>query len=243
MPSLADAMVSAMPAFLSARWEHLILASFPVPARLLAPRLAPGLELDLFEGSPYVSLVGFMFLGTRVLGVPWPGYRDFPEINLRFYVRRGDERGVMFVREFVPLKLVAQVARLLYNEPYAAAPMSGAVSREPDALRVTYGLELAGRRHTLTCEADPTCATPGPESAEAWFKEHSWGYGRDRAGRLLRYEVRHPAWAVYPVRWVTIDLDWAAVYGPEWAWLAGRTPASVVLAAGSDVTVHPYGRL
>lgn len=232
-----------MPAFLSARWEHLILAQFPVPRELLEPRLPPGIELDLYQGSPHVSLVGFMFLGTRVLGIPWPGYRDFPELNLRFYVRRGKERGVMFVREFVPLRFVAFAARLLYNEPYLAAPMDGSIAQANGELTVRYGLEFAGRRHTLTCTADVTTTVPGPDSTEQWFKEHSWGYGRDRSGCLLRYEVRHPTWAVHAVRKVDIDLDWAAVYGPEWSVLQGRAPASVVLAAGSPITVHPYGRL
>lgn len=232
-----------MPAFLSARWEHLILASYAVPPALLAPRLPPGVELDLFEGSPMVSLVGFMFLDTRVLGIPWPGYRDFPELNLRFYVRRGEERGVMFVREFVPLRMVAWMARLLYNEPYRAAPMDGAIARSGDELTVRYGLEFGGRRHTMTCRADAKTLVPGPESVEHWFKEHSWGYGCDRSGRLLRYEVRHPTWAVHPVRSVEMDLDWATVYGPDWACMQSASPASVVLAAGSGVTVHPYGRL
>ncbi|HEX4590209.1 MAG TPA: DUF2071 domain-containing protein, partial [Gemmataceae bacterium] len=77
--------------FLTARWTNLFVANYPVPDRLLAPRLPPGLTLDRWEGSAYVSLVAFDFRDTRVLGIPWPGYRHFPEVNLRFYVRRGDE--------------------------------------------------------------------------------------------------------------------------------------------------------
>src|SRR6516225_5763311 len=110
--------------FLTARWTNLVLATYAVPPELLRPRLPLGLDLDLREGQAFVSLVAFDFRDTRVLGVPWPGYRNFPEINLRFYVRRGDERGVVFLREFVPKRLVAWLARLLYNEPYLAAPMT-----------------------------------------------------------------------------------------------------------------------
>src|SRR5690242_7043427 len=107
--------------FLTARWSNLFLLTYAVPRPLLAGRLSPGLELDTRlglvddaaaerfgrDGPAFVSLVAFDFLDTRVLGVPWPGYRNFPEINLRFYVRwpttdgAGVERGVVFVREFV----------------------------------------------------------------------------------------------------------------------------------------------
>src|SRR5437763_1450757 len=84
-------------AFLRTRWTHLVLANYPCHDHLLRP--PPGLELDRFDSSAFVSLVGFSFLDTRVLGVGWPGFRHFPEWNLRFYVRRGDQRGVCFVRE------------------------------------------------------------------------------------------------------------------------------------------------
>src|SRR5215213_8997960 len=104
--------------FLTARWHNLFLATYPVPPALLEPRLPPGLTLDLRDGRAFVSLVAFEFLDTRVLGVPWPGYRDFAELNLRFYARRGEERGVVFLREFVPRFLIAWLARKLYNEPY-----------------------------------------------------------------------------------------------------------------------------
>src|SRR5438874_7358527 len=109
--------------FLTARWTNLFLATYAVPQEVLRPRLPRGLELDLRDGQAFVSLVAFQFLDTRVLGLPWPGYRNFAELNLRFYVRHGDQRGVVFIREFVPQRFIAWVARWLYNEPYLAAPI------------------------------------------------------------------------------------------------------------------------
>ena len=102
--------------FLSAQWRDLIIASYAVDPGMLASRLPDGLELDLFDGQAVCSLVGFMFLDTRVLGIAWPTYRNFPEINLRFYVRErsGEKRGVVFVRELVKSRVVAQIARTVY---------------------------------------------------------------------------------------------------------------------------------
>lgn len=227
--------------FLTARWRNLVLANFAVPEELLRPLVPPGCALDRFEGKCWASLVGFQFLGTRVLGVGWPGFRNFPEWNLRFYVSHEGRRGVCFVREFVPQWTVATLARVVYNEPYRAARMSMDVKDEPDALTATYTVKWADRVHTLRAVGAKPAIHPGPDSLEHWFKEHSWGFGTSRRGKLIRYEVNHPTWDVYPVREFSSDVDWAAMYGPEWAPMNGVQPASVVLAVGSEISVSPKG--
>src|SRR5687768_8053133 len=114
--------------FLTAVWCHLAMLNYRVDPGLLAPFVPRGTELDAHEGVTYVSIVGFLFTDTRVLGVPVPFHRDFEELNLRFYVRRtvGEEirRGVVFVKELVPRRAIALVARLAYNEPYETRRMS-----------------------------------------------------------------------------------------------------------------------
>ena len=122
--------------FLTAHWKNLCLVTYAVPPALLEPRLPEGLSLDTRGGDAFVSLVAFDFLETRVLGVPWPGYRHFPEINLRFYVRHGAQRGVVFIRELVPKRLIASLARSLYNEPYLAIPMKSRTTREGGTITV-----------------------------------------------------------------------------------------------------------
>ncbi len=229
--------------FLTAEWRNLFLATYAVPPALLEPRLPPGLELDTRGGHGFVSAVAFEFLDTRVLGVPWPGYRAFAELNLRFYVRRGAERGVVFLREFVPRRLVAWVARTVYNEPYLAAPLAAERRDGPDCVTMTYRLRFAGHEHALEVTGGKPAFRPAEASDEHFFKEHHWGYGRSRRGEGLRYHVEHPAWDVYPVRGYRIDLDWAAVYGPQWAFLGKATPVSTVFAVGSAVSVYPKGKV
>ena len=229
--------------FLTARWTNVFLATYAVPPDLLISRLPPGLELDTRDGQAFASLVCFDFKDTRVLGIPWPGFLNFPELNLRFYVRRGEERGVVFVREFVPQKFVAWMARTLYNEPYLAAPMTSTVIDERERIQVEHRVSFAGRTHTMRGVGGKPAVVPGPESAEAFFKEHHWGYGKTRGGNAVRYHVWHPVWAVYPMREGHVDLDWATLYGPEWAVMQGATPASTVLAVGSDIAVYPKGKL
>jgi uncharacterized protein YqjF (DUF2071 family) len=223
--------------FLTARWSNLFLATYAVPEELLRPRLPSGLELDRRDGQCFVSLVAFDFRDTRVLGVPWPGFRHFPEVNLRFYVRWREQRGVIFLREFVPQRFVARMARTLYNEPYLATPMSSIVKEEPESIHVEHRIAFGGRTHTLAATGARPGFAPVADTVEHFFKEHEWGFGVVR-GRLRRYRVEHTVWEVYPVRDFRIDIDWATLYGTEWAVLQGATPCSTILAAGSPVIVY-----
>jgi uncharacterized protein len=224
--------------FLTAWWSNLFLATYAVPPEVLERRLPRGLALDMRDGHAFVSLVAFDFLNTRVLRVPWPGYRNFPEINLRFYVRWGAERGVVFVREFVPSRMVAALARLLYNEPYAAVPMRSTVREMPAEIDVEHRLVTDGREHTIRVRGSKPPTRPNETSIEHFFKEHRWGYGVTRGGQTVRYEVVHAQWDVYAVQQFSVDLDWSAVYGPEWGFLADAQPYSTVLAAGSPIAVY-----
>jgi len=227
--------------FLTAQWCNLILANYAVPEELLRPRLPPGIDLDTRYGCCWASLVAFQFLDTRVLGISWPGYRHFPEWNLRFYVRHGDQRGVCFVREFVPKWLVATLARVIYNEPYRSARMTMDVQDAEESIAATYRVVWGGRTHLLRAVGAKPALDPGSDTVEHFFKEHSWGFGTSRGRKLIRYEVSHPKWAVYPVREFATDVDWGVLYGPEWEKMNNMRPASVVLAAGSAVKVYPKG--
>jgi uncharacterized protein YqjF (DUF2071 family) len=228
--------------FLTARWCNLILANYVVPEDVLTPLLPPGCELDRRDGNCWASLVGFQFLGTKVLGIGWPGFRDFPEWNLRFYVTYQGQRGVCFVREFVPSWFVATMARVIYNEPYRSARMTMNVNETPDTVTAAYTVKRAGRLHSLRAVGSIPAVRPAEESTEQWFKEHYWGFGTSRGGELIRYEVYHPTWDVYPVTDFCADVDWVSLYGHAWGVMQKRDPSSVVLAVGSEISVSPTSR-
>jgi uncharacterized protein YqjF (DUF2071 family) len=112
--------------FLTAEWRYLAILNYEIDPALLLPFVPKGTELDSWNDTTFASMVGFLFLDTRVLGMAIPFHRDFEEINLRFYVRHkaedGWRRGVVFVKEIVPRTAIAWTARWLYNENYVALP-------------------------------------------------------------------------------------------------------------------------
>lgn len=205
-----------------------MLLNYPCRREWLEPLVPHGTELDTWQGDPLVSLVGFLFTDTRLLGVAVPFHRTFEEVNLRFYVRRPGPDGVMrravvFIRELVPRLAIAWTARAVYNEPYLAVPMSHAITLDPvRGGRGEYGWLHRGTRFTL--EATAAGLTPGTEAE--FITEHYWGYTRQRDGGTLEYEVVHPPWRVWTAASARFAGDTSALYGPGFADLLRTPPPS-----------------
>jgi len=220
--------------FLTAEWRHLAMLNYVVDDQLLQPLVPTGTELDFFDGRAYVSLVGFRFLNTKVLGLSIPFHRDFDEVNLRFYVRRitGGEirRGVVFIREVVPRRAIAALARGLYNEKYVALPMRHHIA--PD--RVSYGWGDSNKLE-LAPIGDPSLATD--RSEEQFITEHYWGYTTQRDGGSIEYKVTHVPWRLWHAQSARFEGDAVALYGNDFAPVLTRTPDSAFLAEGSAVQV------
>ena len=224
--------------FLTARWADLLLVTYALPADTLRAYLHPALEPDLWSNAAHVSLVAFRFLDTRILGLPIPGHRHFAEINLRAYVRHGSDRGVVFIREFVPRRAIAWVANAWYNEPYATAPITATVNTTPEnAARAHFTWRWRGRTHRLAMTGSPDTSLPPRDSDAFLTKEHEWGFGQTRRGNLLRYHVTHPEWPVRTVTALDLEVDYESLYGPGWAFMNTAAPVSTIYAVGSPVTV------
>lgn len=213
------------------------MANYEVEPSLLVGRLPRGTGIDLDDGKCFVSLVGFMFLETRVLGIPIPLHINFEEVNLRFYTKRvlADEtrRAVCFVKEIVPRRAIATVARLFYGEPYECWQMA----HERTETIVAYDWAKDGRRNRLRVEIAESIGVPRSGSHGEFIVEHYWGYTA-RENRVDEYKVEHPKWELFSVKKELIDVDFGKTYGKEFAFLSEQKPYSVLLAKGSEVAVY-----
>jgi uncharacterized protein len=237
--------------FLTGEWRYLAMLNYRVDAAMLEPFVPRGTVLDRWQGATYVSLVGFLFRDTRVLGVPIPLHRDFEEVNLRIYVRRevGGEvrRGVTFIREIVPRRAIAAVARIAYNEPYVALPMRHAIAAQADLDAAPRSLRYEWRQRagwsTLAVEASGTAMPLDPESEAEFITEHFWGYTRQRDGGTVEYHVTHPRWRTWTVDAAEVRGELAELYGAALGDVLRRPPDSAFLAEGSAIAVHVPERL
>ncbi|MCB9235097.1 MAG: DUF2071 domain-containing protein [Bacteroidia bacterium] len=234
-----------MKVFLTADWKHLFNLTFKVKPEQLMHHLPSGLELDVVDGSAFVSLVAFDFVNTKVKGFRIPFHVDFPEINLRYYVNYKGRRGVVFIREYVPKHCIAYVANKLYNEPYASFPMESKVEEDEASgiMSIKHQIWVEEKEFSIGVEAEMNSSTPGPESVEHFFKEHDVGFGVDHSGQTLYYLVDHPIWEAHKVLNYQLDLDFGKMYGEEWAFLGTAEPHNAMVAKGSYVKVFSPRKL
>jgi uncharacterized protein YqjF (DUF2071 family) len=226
--------------FLTAEWRKLILANYAVEKDLLLKYLPPFTELDDWHGKYYVSLVGFMFINTKLKGYAIPFHGNFEEVNLRFYVKFNSDgvwkRGVVFIKEIVPKPAITFIANTIYGENYQTLRMKHRWNLNPDQLQVAYGWKNK-RWHEFSVSAS---AIPQPilEGSEAEFiTEHYWGYTKLTPNLTSEYGVQHPRWETYPIEDYQINVDFEVSYGQDFGFLTQAVPNSVMLAEGSAIQV------
>lgn len=237
--------------FLTAAWRNLVMLNYEIDPAILQPLVPKGTELDAWNGKHFVSVVGFLFLQTRVLGLPIPFHRNFEEVNLRFYVRRqagdGWRRGVVFIKEVVPRWAIAAVARWIYNEQFVACPMSSTICL-PDEKGggsgcAEYCWSHSGRTHSVRAEFTGAPAALVTGSEEEFITEHYWGYVVQRDGSSRQYRVEHPTWRVWRALTAALTCDVAGFYGPQYVEALRPPPRSAFVAEGSAVAVYQGDRI
>jgi uncharacterized protein YqjF (DUF2071 family) len=231
-----------MQPFLTANWRYLAMLNYVVDSAIVAPLVPPGTELDFENGETYLSLVGFLFLDTRLLGLPIPLHRDFEEVNLRFYVRKKSadtwRRGVVFVQEMVPRRAIALVARAFYGEPYRALPMKHEIEHVDLRLSVEYGWRRPGRKWEslkMTATGEPQ-SVPAGSHAE-FITEHYWGFTCVKDG-CSEYRIEHPRWKIWNAERFELKADIASLYGKQFAGTLTDPARSAFIADGSPITVQ-----
>ena len=228
--------------FLSAVWRDLLMLNYEVDPTTLQKYVPAGTELDSCDGKTFVSLVGFRFCRTKLLGIiSIPFHTEFEEINLRFYVKRreGSElrRGVVFIAEIVPKRAIALAARWFYGENYVRRPMVHRVLSKDSNVEVEYSWRSGNETCKLQAHASGTPSLPAEGSVEQFITEHYWGYSRQPDGGTVEYHVQHVPWKVWTATQANFSGDASDLYGDELSQLLKRPPASAFIGDGSPVRV------
>jgi len=233
--------------FLNAEWRKLAIVNYEIDPIVLEKYVPFGTELDLWDDKCFISVVGFMFLNTKLLGVKIPFHTNFEEVNLRFYVKRFDKgkwkRGVVFIKEIVPKHALTLVANWVYNENYETMPMEHTWKEEDNNQMVEYKWKNNSKWQSvkLIAEKEPSKIELG--SNTEFITEHYWGYAKINEQKTNEYEVTHPRWDKYNVIDYKINVDFALNYGDDFSFMNLLEPSSVMLAEGSNITVEPKQKM
>ena len=229
-----------MSTFLTASWENLIFANYKIDRKPFEKYLPTHTEFDTFEGNDYASIVGFLFKDVRIKGIKFPFHHTFEEINLRFYVRHkvGNEwrRGVVFVKEIVPKHIISLIANKLYDENYATMPTKHHWKQYENQQHIQYEWKHENwNQLSVLASKEGLQAKTGSE--EEFITEHYWGYAQNKRKQTTEYQVNHQKWTIHKVVEYKLACDLSLLYGNEIANAMEKSPSSVFLANGSEVSI------
>lgn len=218
-----------------------VVASYAVAPASVAPHLPKGLVPDTRDGQAFVNLVGVQLVKVRVFGLVGPGFRRVPAVELQVPVRERNEaserRGTITVQAHVPRRLVAWAARLLYGEPVSVASMQPVRRERSGGVEMTYRFDSGGREQRLRVRGRGSPVMPTPSSLAYDLMDREWRYGQAGNGDLLRTRIERPVPPMHRVQEHFVTMQWASVYGDEWAFLEGRDPTLVILLPAQPVTL------
>lgn len=192
-----------LPWVMSQDWDHLLYLHYRVDPAQVRARVPEPLELDLFGGTAWVSVIPLQLNHVHLRDlIPVPGTSQFTELNVRTYVTHQGVPGVYFLSIDASSRLASAVARSSFNLPYHAATMRfeevdgsyHAVSRRDGA---DVGFEA---RYRPTGQVLGDAANPQIRFLADRFNMYTTG----RGGRLLRGDISHLPWDIQGVE-ATID--------------------------------------
>jgi uncharacterized protein YqjF (DUF2071 family)/predicted DCC family thiol-disulfide oxidoreductase YuxK len=222
--------------FLIANWQNLIVINFEIDPQILKKYLPRGTELDYYQNKTFVSLVAFNFNRNKFLGIipTFPRY-NFEEINLRFYIKKDHKKAVAFIKEVVPSKIIANIANLIYQEPYVALPTSHKFKSTNDTKEFHYFFDNPEKE--IYAKAIGNTKELSTNTIEEFILEHYWGYTAQSDASTIEYQVSHPKWRYYEVTDYKVSEDIKKFYGAEFEEVLSKKPHSIFVAEGSKISV------
>lgn len=179
-----------MPATLFlADWMDVVFIHFRVAPGVLQPHVP--LDLDLFRGNAYVSLVSFTqkrlrpTVGGRLAALLAIPLAEHEFLNVRTYVRHGDNRGIYFLAEWIPNRLAHLIGPTLYGLPYRLGQLRIRGSER----------SVNSRGSALEFTTEPTPDRSIEVDLDTFLVDRYIAYTR-REDVLRRFDVTHDPWGL-----------------------------------------------
>jgi len=183
------------PWLMTQSWHDLLFAHWPVNPRLVIEHVPREFELDLFDGQAWIGVVSFQMTNVTPRGVPaMPWVSQFPELNVRTYVRAAGKPGVYFLSLDAANPLAVEAARALLHLPYHWATMLVERSGDEIHYRSRRGDEASAPQFAASYRPSGPAFHPASGTIEHFLTERYCLYAREHGGRPYRLQIHHRPW-------------------------------------------------
>lgn len=172
-------------------WNDVLFMHWEVPFDFLQELVPDELEIDLYEGKSYVSLVAFHMQKLKPNGLPsLKLISDFLEINLRTYVVKDGKKGVYFLNIEASKRISSFLARKISGLPYEKSD----ISRDKKG----YHSFFKKKHFSFDTQFKTGENIIHKSSLEIWLTERYCLYLKDFE-KIIRYEIQHEEWKIQSV--------------------------------------------
>ncbi|MBW1295694.1 YqjF family protein [Aquimarina litoralis] len=181
-------------------WNDAIFLHWEVTLDDLQQFVPKELEIDLFDGKPWVSLVAFTMEKIRPKGLPsFPPISNFDEINIRTYIKSNNKTGVYFLSIEGGKRLSCKIAKGISELPYrfsktkrTKGKYESRNSEFQDNLSIEY--EIANKKQNKT-------------DLDLWLTER-YALFQDTEKVINEFEIHHLAWDIKEINIKKLDVDY-----------------------------------
>lgn len=203
-------------------WNKAVFLHWEVDLQELQKLVPEELEIDLYEGKAWVSMVAFTMEKIRPRLLPaFAPISNFDEINIRTYVKNKNKTGVYFLSIEAGNSFSSKLASTLSQLPYRYSKMKrkGSVFQAEnkqfnDKMRVNYkvGQEVKEKN-----------------GLDNWLTER-YSLFQDTGNSINEFEIHHIEWPIYKVDLKELQIDY-----PRFQELINNTPNKVHYSTGVQV--------
>lgn len=214
------------PAIAKQKWSDVFFMHWRVEPNLLQGYVQQPYELDLFDGSAWISVVCFIAKKSRLRFIPIDFVSTAIQTNVRTYVTvpNESERGVYFLKLYLNNQFAVSSARFGMNLPFQHVFANASIKEHSSTFQSED--EREPKLHVTFRRKDEY-----DESALAQFLTERYAIWNQKGNRLIKIPITHPAWRV-------LHAEVAIHINKVHPLIQGREPD--IVHAGDEKLTHLY---
>ena len=207
-------------------WNNAIFLHWEVDLEELKKHVPKELEIDLFEGKPWVSVVAFTMEKIRPKHLPYfPPISNFHEINIRTYIKSKNKTGVYFLSIEGGKKLSCKVAKGISQLPYRYSAIKRSETQFNSSnlefndnldIKFTIGKELKEKTEL-----------------DKWLTER-YALFQDTQNSINEFEIHHLEWPISTIDFQSLNLNYK-----RFNTLIDNSPQKIQYSKGVKVLAWP----
>lgn len=182
------------PQLIRMKWRDALFAHWEKDPGEVARSLPDSMDVDTFRGKAYVGVVSFSMHDIRPFFLPGRTGLNFPELNLRTYVRVDGVPGIYFYNLDASSPLGVWIARRNFSIPYYQARFS--IRRHQSWTYWNHHRRSGNVRFRAKYRATGEQLPAAAGSLENWLAER-YRFYTAKDGQIWYGDVVHEPWELY----------------------------------------------